>query len=395
MLGVLIALPDRADRWQEELTLRTTLARALTMLRGYTGEVEDAYAEAMALLEDHPDVPLLFPVLRSLASFHGFRGEVDKAIDYANRIVALAEAENDPTMRVDGEILIGSNTGFTGHLQAGLDHIDAAIRTFEADGYRPRRFRLGLDVRVSSLTTSAFFLWLLGRPDQAVARADHAVALATEIDHPYSLAYGMFHSSFLHLWRREPERVTARATAAIRLAEARDLPIWRALGTCVLGAASSAAGRSAEGLGQIADGLEQYQDLRTPPVFWPFIRFIQAGAQVDAGTAGPGFAFIEEAIGMGGPDNPIVPLFHIVRGDLSMLGPTPDLPAATASYQEAFAMAERLGSRSPQLRAAGRLVRVASAGERPARLAALRTVLATFAEGRSSPDLVDAAELLA
>ncbi len=173
------------------------------------------------------------------------------------------------------------------------------------------------------------------------------------------------------------------------------MPIWRALGTCLLGAAASAAGRSAEGLGQIADGLDQYQDLRTPPVFWPFIRFIQAGAHVDAGTPGPGFPFIEEAIAMGGPDNPIVPLFHVVRGDLSMLGPTPDLAAATACYEEAFAMAARLGSRSPQLRAAGRLVRVAPAGERPARLAELRAVLATFAEGQSSPDLVDAAELMA
>jgi len=47
MLGVLAAIPDRPDHWQEELTLRTTLARALTLLRGYTGEAEDAYVEAL------------------------------------------------------------------------------------------------------------------------------------------------------------------------------------------------------------------------------------------------------------------------------------------------------------------------------------------------------------
>ena len=395
MLGVLTARPDRADHWQEELTLRTTLARALTMLRGYTGEVEDAYAEALGLLRDHPDVPLLFPVLRSLASFHGFRGEIDKGLDYANRILALADSENDPSMRVDGEALIGSNTGFTGQLEAGLAHLDAAIRTFEADSYRPRRFRLGLDVRASCLTTSGFFLWLAGRPDQAVGRADRAVELSTELDHPYSLAYALFHSGFLHLWRREPDLVAARAIAALRVAEASDLPIWRALGTCLLGAATSALGRPTEGLRQIADGLDQYQDLRTPPVFWPFIRFIQAGAYVDAGSPGPGFPLIDEAIAMGGPDNPIAPLFHIVRGDLSFLGPRPDLAAARASYEEAYAMAARLESRAPQLRAAGRLVRIATAAERPARLDALRTVHATFAEGHATADLGEAAELLA
>ena len=211
MLGVLVAMPDRPEHWQEELTLRTTLARALTLLRGYTGEAEDAYVEALALLQDHPDVPLLFPVLRNLASFHGFRGEVDKALEYGRQILRLAEAEGDPGMRVDGNFIIGSNTGFAGDLATGLGHLDEAIRAFESDGFRPRRFRLGLDVRVSCLTSSGFFLWLMGRTDEAVVRADRAVALATELDHPYSLAYGLFHSGFLHLWRREPEILMERA----------------------------------------------------------------------------------------------------------------------------------------------------------------------------------------
>ena len=394
MLGVLAAIPDRPDHWQEELTLRTTLARALTLLRGYTGEAEDAYVEALALLQDHPDVPLLFPVLRNLASFHGFRGEIDKALDYGHQIMRLADAEGDPSMRVDGNFIIGADSGFAGDLATGMVHLDEAIRAFETEGFRPRRFRLGLDVRVSCLTTSAFFLWLMGRPDRAVERADRAVAIATELDHPYSLAYGLFHSGFLHLWRREPELVRARATAAMRVAEASDIPIWSALGTCLLGAATSALGRPAEGLRQIADGLDQYQDLRTPPIFWPFIRFIQAGAQVDAGIPGPGFPLIDEAIAMGGPTNPIAPLFHIVRGDLSMAGPSPSTAAATECYEEAFAMAERLGARTPQLRAAGRLCAIAADEERPARLAALRAVHASFSEGLAAPDLVEAAALL-
>jgi tetratricopeptide (TPR) repeat protein len=395
MLGVLEALPDRADHLAEELALRTTLARALTLLRGYTGEAEDAYLEALALVRDHPDVPLLFPVLRGLASFHGFRGENEKSIELAKQMLRLADAENDPSMRVDGEFGLGANTGFTGRLEAGLGHLDHAIRAFESDGYRPGRFRLGLDVRVSCLTTSGFFLWLLGSPDRAVERADRAIAIATELDHPYSLAYALFHSGFLHLWRREPDVVEARATAAVRAAEASDLPIWRALGTCLLGAATSALGRPTEGLRQISDGLGQYQDLRTPPIFWPFIRFIQAGAQVDAGLPGPGFPLIDEAIQMGGESNPIAPLFHIVRGDLSMLGPNPDVADATASYERGYAMAERLDARMPQLRAAVRLCRVSPEADRAERLDALRAVRSGFTEGASTADLVEAAGLLA
>jgi tetratricopeptide (TPR) repeat protein len=298
-------------------------------------------------------------------------------------------------MRVDGLFLLGSDIGFTGRLEEGLGHLDEAIQAFESGGYRPRRLRLGNDVRVSCLTTSGFFLWLLGYPDRAVERAERAVEIATELDHPYSLAYGLFHSGFLHLWRREPALLQKRAIEALEVAETSDLPIWRALGTCLLGAATSALGQPTEGLRQIADGIDQYQGLRTPPVFWPFIRFIQGSACADAGTPGPGFPLIDEAIQLGGPTNPTAPLFHIVRGDLSLLDPKRDVAAATASYEEAYAMGERLGARMPQLRAAARLVRIATDADRGERLETLRALHATFIDGGSAPDLVEAAELLA
>jgi len=395
LLGVLATTPTSPDRWRQEVTLRTSLARALTLLRGYGGEAEDAYAEALAMFEGQREVPQLFPVLRSLASFHGFRAEFDKSIGYANQILQLADAQGDASMRVDGEFLLGSNTGFTGQLEEGLQHLDEAIRTFESVGYRPRRLRLGIDVRISCLTTSGFFLWLLGHPDRAVEQADRAIAIATDLDHPFSLAYGLFHSGFLHLWRGEPEIVRERATAAVRLAEGSDLPVWRALGTCLLGAATSALGRPAEGLDQIADGLDQYQGLRTPPVFWPFIRFIQGAAYANAGTPEPGFALIDEAIRLGGPTNVTAPLFHIVRGDLSLLGPEANRAEATASYEHAFAMAERFAAPMPRLRAAVRLCRIATDADRGGRLEALRKVFATFTEGLDTPDLVEAASLLA
>src|SRR6185503_10629140 len=140
-------------------------------------------------------------------------------------------------------------------------------------------------------------------------------------------------------------------------------------------------------LRQIADGLDQYQDLRTPPVFWPFVRFIQGAAHAEAGTPGPGLALIDEAIRLGGP-NPISPLFHIVRGDLSLAGPNPDVAAATECYERGFELAGQFGARTPQLRAATRLSRLANDAEKPARLDRLRTLHAGFTEGFETPDLV-------
>jgi tetratricopeptide (TPR) repeat protein len=366
----------------------------MMLLRGYTAEAEQAYADALALVQQHGEVPQIFPVLRSLGAFHAFRGEFDKGIRYANEILRLAGAEGDGSMIVDGYSMLGADTGFSGQLETGLGYLDQAIAAFEGGDYQPRRLRLGLDPRVSCLTTSGFFLWLLGYPDQAVDRADRAVALATDIDHPYSLAYAFYHAGYLHLWRREAEVVRDRAASALRVAETSDLPVWRALATCLLGAATSALGRPEEGLRQMDDGLNQYEGLRTPPVFWPMIRFMQAAAHVDAGTPEPGLELIDEALSLGGTDGVLAPQFHIVRGDLSLLGPGADPAAAMASYERAFAVAESVGARMPQLRAAVRLARMAPAGERAGRVQALRAVHATFGEGQSTPDLLEAAELL-
>ena len=63
------------------------------LLRGYTGEVEDAYLEALALFEDRPGEPRrLFPVLRGLASFYGYRGEFERGIEIIHEILRLAES---------------------------------------------------------------------------------------------------------------------------------------------------------------------------------------------------------------------------------------------------------------------------------------------------------------
>jgi tetratricopeptide (TPR) repeat protein len=350
---------------------------------------------ARALVKAHGEVPQWFPILQNLGSFHGFRGEFDKGIHYAKEILRLADAEGDANMRVFGYAMLGADTGFSGRMEEGLGYLDTAIESFENGDYRPGRHRFGIDTRISCLTTSGFFLWLSGYPDRAVERAARAVALATAIDHPYSLAYAYYHAGFLHLWRREPEIVRDRAAASLRVAETIDLPVWRALATCLLGASTSALGRPEEGLRQIADGLDLYEGLRTPPVFWPMLLFMQAAAHVEAGTPGPGLALIDEALAIAGTDAVMAPHFHIVRGDLSLLGPAPDTAAATASYERAFAVAEGYGARMPQLRAAVRLCGVADEPARADRLQALRAVHATFAEGLSTPDLRDAAELLA
>jgi hypothetical protein len=214
------------------------------------------------------------------------------------------------------------------------------------------------------------------------------------MDHPYSLAYALYHSGFLHLWRREPEMVRARAERLLELVKDHDFPLWRALGTCLLGAATTALGSFDEGLARINEGFDQYTGLRTPPVFWPLVRFTQAGAYADAGDATVGLRLIDEAAAIAGPDEVLAPLFYVLRGDLLLLDPGANVGQAEVAYQEAFDRATRSRSQSPRLRAAIRLVRAAAPEQREARLAVLRDTYSSFNEGFDTPDLREATELL-
>jgi predicted ATPase/class 3 adenylate cyclase len=383
-LGVLAAVPSTPELVREEITLRTSLARGLLALRGYTAEVEEAYAAALALARDAGELPRQFPVLRSLATFHLYRGEFDKSASVGRELLELAGQEDDPALQVDGHLVLGSSLAFRGEIAAGLKELERGIALFDPERQQPGPLRLGPSSGVSSYTTTALLLWLLGLPERSAKRAAKAVDVARRLNHPFTLAYTLFHVGFIDLWRREPQLARERARGAIEVAEEQDYPIWRALGTTLDGAATTMLGGVDEGLWRTESGIAMYQGLKTPPVFWPLLRFIQAAGCALGGRAADGLGLIEEAIEVVGDGNLQYPDFVLLQGDLLLaLG---DGNGAEACFRRAFDAASAIGLRMPQLRAATRLSRL----RRTEGIELLRGVYDTFTEGLETPDLVDA-----
>ena len=325
LLAVVSSTPRSAERAMREVTLRTSLARALLARHGYTNEVEQAYIGALTQFEEEQEPSELFPILRGLASFYNLRGEFAKGAHVGREILRLAEVQEDASMRVDGHLVLGSSLAMHYDLRAGLDHLDKAIACFEAQHKPARRFGLGNNPGVAALTTSALTLWMLGYPDRALVRADRAVALATDLEHPFTLAYTLFHTGFLHLWRREPHLARDRAVSALDIADEHDLQIWRALGSCLLGAAKSGLTGSEEGLPDIREGVSMYQRLKTPPAFWGLVLFLYADACGRSGRADEGLSLLAQAAGVideamkragDGAGSTLLPEFHLLHGNL-------------------------------------------------------------------------------
>jgi predicted ATPase len=339
-------------------------------------------------------------VLRELLSLYQFRAEMDKAARLSADILALGERENNPTIKIDGHLAVGLSIMFIDDLEGGLRHLDSAIALFPTVPAQAFGRRVGNDPRIACLTTAAFTLWLLGFPDRAVGRANDALALAAELDHPFSSAFSRFHSGLLHLWRREYELVLDRAAGLIDVAERHDLQIWSAVGTCLLGAAQAGLGRFEEGLANISKGMGLYQGLRSPPVFWGMLLWVDAGARYGAGRPAEALGSIDEAIRIMSSDDrgSLLPEFRVLKGDallaLAADGGS-DVASAEQCFQQAFDHAASLKARMSQLRAATRLCRLRreKTGQ-DAAVRALASVYATFTEGFATADLIEARDLL-
>jgi predicted ATPase/class 3 adenylate cyclase len=389
LLGVLTAAPATPERAMEEITVRTGLARGLLAIRGYTEEVEEAYGRALELSKAAGEVPRRFPVLRGLASFHLYRGEFEKAAAVGRELLSLAEEEDDAGLRIDGHLVLGSSVAFLGEVPAGLDHLERAIALFDPQRHGPGRFRLGPSPGVVSSTTSALLLWLQGYPERAVERGASGIRLAQELNHPFTLAYALFHVGLLDLWRGDFELVYERSSGVLDAAEEHDYQMWRALGFALQGAGMVGLGHPAEGLARHDQGLALYQGLKAPPVFWPILHSMKAAALGLGGRPAEGLALIDEAIELGGEGKIPYPDFTLIRGDLLLA--QGERAGAERSYRDSLRAAGALGLRMPQLRAAVRLARIS---ERCAETETLRSVYDTFTEGFDSADLVEARTIL-
>lgn len=397
LLNVLAARPSTPERAEQEIMLQISLARALMAIKGCTQEVEEAYTRALKLCQQHGEVPQLFPVLRGLSSFYIYVGDFAKGARMGEQILSLAERNDDASMRVEGHLVLGYNLAFFSDLKLGLDHLEKGIAHYDAEQHRLRRFRLGNDSGVACYTTSALFLWMLGQPDRALAQADAAVALATKLNHPFSLAYAWFHTGLLHLWRREAELVQRCAQAALDIAEQHEFQIWRAVATCLHGAALAGMERAEEGLVQTNRGIELYQELKTPPVFWPLLLFIRAWVCGQAGKPAQGLTLIDEALNIvgTGSGNPLGAELSRLKGHLLLALSPENRAEAETWFQQALKIAQSRQARMLELRAASSLSQLwREQGKLERARPMLKNAYERMTEGFTTADLEEARILL-
>jgi tetratricopeptide (TPR) repeat protein len=394
LLRALADLPDSPERRHDELVLRANLARTQLAVRGFSTEAEHSIVEALELLESAGEACQRFPALRSLTSLYLWRSDFERGAATARELMEIAEREQDPALLLEAHLMSCVSTSWRNDLPAAIAAADRAADHFAATTSGFVEFRVGANPGVVASAIGGLLRWTAGYPDTAVLGAQRALDLAEELDHPYSRAFALHHASLLDLWRGDVAAVEARSEASRALAEAHGYAVWDALACVLTGAARAAGGEAGTGLAELEEGFARYEELTTPPIFWPALLAIRAAAHGAAGKADRALALVEEARMRLDGDHPHAAEVAIVHGDLLLLAPRHDRAAAKARFQEAAQRSAARGARMLELQALTRLVHVVDSDDEGDAARRLRSVYVTFMEGSTTPPLRAAAEAL-
>lgn len=400
LLNVLAATPSTPALLEQEIILQLSLARALLTTRGYTEEVEQAYTRAIELCERAGNIPKLFPVMRSLTGFYMMRTEYGKALELGERMVFLAEQLHDTEMLLGGNLVVGYNLAFVEDPRKGLEYVEKALALYEPEKQHFRRLGLGSNPGVIGLTVSSLFLWMLGYPDRAQSRVAEAFTLAQKMDHSYTKAYVRFHTGLLNMWLGNPEIALEHARAVLGLAEEHGFQIWNAVGACLLGAALTHLGDAEKGLILVEQGLAAYRErgMKTPPVFWPMLLHLSAGAYYAAAKPELGVARLNQALeaASGGSEKTLKSEFLNLMGELLLAISPENAAQAESLFRQAVDNAREVHAPMLELRAAlhlGRLWQTQNRREEAREV--LSEAYAKMSEGFTTHDMKDAQALLA
>jgi len=387
LLTVLLQTEPSAERDAEEMSLRTSLARSLMATGGFTVEVEEQFQRALALSSTGDDLTSRVPVMRSLATYYLNVADMESASAMGHALLDMGRREGDTGVMIEGHVVVGATTFIEG-LQDALDHFERAIELFDPKIHGAGRFRLGSNPGVVARMAAAILWMQFGRPEWAIGRATDGLALARELEHPFSVAYGLYHFGYLQLGRSRFREVRELAIELDSVARQNDYPVWRALASVLHGVADCGLGAAQEGLEMTEAGTDLYKGLTTPPVFWAPLQAVRAQGFFLAGRPERALELVDEAVELVGVES-FYPEFRILRGDI--LVALQETVAAEGSYRAARRGARMIGARLTELGALVGLARLSgNAGERDE----MATLYATFSEGFDQPELAEARALL-
>jgi class 3 adenylate cyclase/predicted ATPase len=399
-LDLLPDLPAGPERDGVELQFHLTLGPAYMAIRGYAApEVEACYQRALELCRGLGDTPpQLARALHGLWTNHIVRAQHTSALALGEQVLQLGATTNDDGLLLQGNMEVGWSHFFLGELEQAREHLERVLALYDHERHSSHAFAYGDNPATSARTVLASVLWLLGYPDQALrCSEENLTILRSQVQHPYSVAFGLTVAAFLRQYLGDPPAARVLAEEAVVISEAHGLAFIGAMASMFEGWARTREGELDEGMAQMRRGLAA-QLAMGAELARPYWLWLLAEACQRTGAAREGLALLDDADATveHTHDRYWEAEIHRLRGRLLLATAEPAAPAsAEACYRRALEVAHRQGARSLELRAAVSLSRLRQAADRHDEARELLApIYEWFTEGLDHPELREAAALL-
>ncbi len=386
---------ETPERMQQELKLQVALGSALMASKGWAApEVEKAYSRARELCLQIEESPQHFRVLVGLCSFYLLRATLRTAHELAEQCLHLAQRMRSDVALITAHLMLGVTLDFMGAFSLAREHCEQGI-----DLYNPKQHRIHSplqDLGVGCLSQAAQVLWLLGYPDQALARGQEALALARQLSHPFSIAHALSYTSRVYEMLQEWNIVQELAEEQMVLAREHGFAHFTAIAELEQGKVLIAQGSVEESIAQMRQGLATYHATGSE-LGRPFDLAWLAKAYQHAEMQEEGLRVLAEALAVVDKTEERFweAEIHRLKGEVLRCQAIPDETQAETCFQQALEVARRQEAKALELRAATSLAKLwQRQGKREEARELLTPVYNWFTEGFDTADLKDAKTLL-
>jgi class 3 adenylate cyclase/tetratricopeptide (TPR) repeat protein len=255
-LQLLIALPETPERTKHEIDIQLALGIPLIAVQGYaSADTREAFSRARSLCLQLGNIPEYFQALYGLCMHFWMCAKHDKALPLAEEFLSRARALSNPVLLMVAHRVMGSTLLTIGDFQSSASHFEETIKLSSSKGGQPLSGLYMVEPQVASLLLLSWDLWLLGFPQASLARVSEALALAQDLDHPYTIAFAHYMTSVVHLLRGDAARALESAEKSFAISQEQRFSLYVILSRISRGRAVGELGRLDEAQAEIALGI--------------------------------------------------------------------------------------------------------------------------------------------
>lgn len=394
-LQLVLTLPQSSDRDQLEFVIRASLGTTYITTRGY-GSVEAGaeYTRAAQLAEALGDHAGLFKATWGL--WLGSSSHVGHAhsLKLAEKLLYLAQQDPDPLHLQKAHYAMGNSLLWTGQLHQARQHQEQGIALYQ-DAHHDLMVReLGENICISTGSQLVWVLWLQGFPDQAWAVGERTLALARQVNHPYSQCYANSSVMALNRWLKQIDATLEFAEIILAQANQHGFPIWLLSGVAFQGWAMAMQG-DARGVAQLHFGVNTVRTAMSGLEAFFLAPLVEAQMQLNQWDEALATATTALSVAQAKEDRFQEGELLRLKGECLLGTAAPDAAAAESCFRQALAVSQQQGAKSLELRAATSLARLLQSQGKPGLAQSLLAATCRwFTEGLDTPDFQDARKLL-